>query len=272
MDVRTRELLGVPIAVTDYAGAMDAMDGMIARRERGYVGALAVHALMVAGEDPEMGAAVRGASMNVPDGKPLVWALNLLGERLTDRVYGPELTDRYCARSARARASRVALRRRDRGGARPARDGARAPTPGDRGRGWDSPPHRPLTAQEESDGRRAHQRRSAGRRLGRHRGSQTGELDGAHAPAARGPGARRSRRGVRLPRGPQAPGAGLDAAARPRVAVPPRAGAAPAAPCVTCATTPRSLRASRASTCASGAGRSRPAGRAQPRGQRSAPA
>ncbi len=151
MDVRTRELLGVPIAVTDYAGAMDAMDGMIARRERGYVGALAVHALMVAGEDPEMGAAVRGASMNVPDGKPLVWALNLLGERLTDRVYGPELTDRYCARSAQ-RGHRVwlyggetaealdqlvtALERRH---------------PGIEVVGGYSPPHRPLTAQEESD-------------------------------------------------------------------------------------------------------------------------
>ena len=31
-DIRRRDLLGVPIALTDYAGAMDVMDGMIARR------------------------------------------------------------------------------------------------------------------------------------------------------------------------------------------------------------------------------------------------
>src|SRR4051812_14249104 len=36
-DIPTREILGLPIAMTDYAQAMDAMDGMVARRERGYV-------------------------------------------------------------------------------------------------------------------------------------------------------------------------------------------------------------------------------------------
>jgi N-acetylglucosaminyldiphosphoundecaprenol N-acetyl-beta-D-mannosaminyltransferase len=151
VDVPRRELLGVPIALTDYAGAMDAMDGMIARRERGDVCALAVHALMVAGEDPEMRGALRGATLNVPDGKPLVWALNLLGEHLRDRVYGPELTDRYCARAA-ARGHRVWLY----GGETPeALDelvrALERRHPGiDIAGGW-SPPHRPLTAQEESD-------------------------------------------------------------------------------------------------------------------------
>jgi N-acetylglucosaminyldiphosphoundecaprenol N-acetyl-beta-D-mannosaminyltransferase len=151
VDVPRRELLGVPIALTDYAGAMDAMDGMIARRERGYVCALAVHALMVAGEDPEMRSALRGAAMNVPDGKPLVWALNLLGEHLPDRVYGPELTDRYCARAAE-RGHRVWLYG---GETAEALDelvrSLQRRHPGiDIAGGW-SPPHRPLTAQEESD-------------------------------------------------------------------------------------------------------------------------
>ena len=30
---------------------------------------------------------------------PVVWAANLLGENLPDRVYGPELMERYCGRS-----------------------------------------------------------------------------------------------------------------------------------------------------------------------------
>ena len=149
--IRRRELLGVPIALTDYAGAMDAMDEMIARRERRYVCALAVHAVMVSREDPEMRAALRGAALNVPDGKPLVWALNLLGECLPDRVYGPELTDRYCARAA-ARGHRVWLY----GGETPAaldelvRALARRHPGIEIVGGW-SPPHRALTAQEESD-------------------------------------------------------------------------------------------------------------------------
>ena len=76
------------------------MDDSVARRDRGYVCAIAVHALMVSRQDPELRAALAGSSLTVPDGRPLVWALNALGESLPDRVYGPELMSRYCARCA----------------------------------------------------------------------------------------------------------------------------------------------------------------------------
>ena len=99
-DVPTRDLLGIPIAMTDYARAMDVMDGMVARRERGYVCAVAVHAVMVAQGDPEMRRALEQSSLTVPDGMPLVWAANLLGEDLPNRVYGPELMSRYSDRCA----------------------------------------------------------------------------------------------------------------------------------------------------------------------------
>src|SRR3982074_1597796 len=75
-DVRTRVVIGVPLAMTTYDGAMDVMDGMVARRERGYVCAVAVHAVTVAQRDAEMMAALRGSSLTVPDGMPLVWAAN----------------------------------------------------------------------------------------------------------------------------------------------------------------------------------------------------
>jgi N-acetylglucosaminyldiphosphoundecaprenol N-acetyl-beta-D-mannosaminyltransferase len=99
-DVRTRDLLGIPIAMTDYEQAMDVMDGMIARRERGYVCAVAVHAVMVAQRDDEMRRALVGSTLTVPDGMPLVWAANTLGENLPHRVYGPELMRRYSQRCA----------------------------------------------------------------------------------------------------------------------------------------------------------------------------
>jgi N-acetylglucosaminyldiphosphoundecaprenol N-acetyl-beta-D-mannosaminyltransferase len=151
VEVARRELLGVPIALTDYSGAMDVMDGMIARREHGYVCAVPVHGVMVAREDPEMMSALRTASLNVPDGKPLVWALNMLGEDLPDRVYGPELTDRYCARAAE-RGHRVWLY----GGDTPeALDQLVAALerrhPGIVIAGRWSPPHRPLTTAEEQE-------------------------------------------------------------------------------------------------------------------------
>jgi N-acetylglucosaminyldiphosphoundecaprenol N-acetyl-beta-D-mannosaminyltransferase len=146
-----RELLGVPIALLDYDGAMDAMDGMIERREPGYVSAAAVHVVMVSRHDPETRAALRGASLVLPDGRPLVWALNLLGAQLSDRVYGPELTERYCRRAAE-RGHRVWLY----GGATPeALDELErvlaSRFPGIRIAGGYSPPHRPLTAAEERE-------------------------------------------------------------------------------------------------------------------------
>jgi N-acetylglucosaminyldiphosphoundecaprenol N-acetyl-beta-D-mannosaminyltransferase len=36
----------------------------------------------------------------VPDGQPVVWAMNALGHDLPSRVYGPDLMARYCERSA----------------------------------------------------------------------------------------------------------------------------------------------------------------------------
>jgi N-acetylglucosaminyldiphosphoundecaprenol N-acetyl-beta-D-mannosaminyltransferase len=100
-DPRTRQILGVPVAMVDYERTMDIMDEMVARREPGYVCAVAVHALMVAQDDPEMRAALLGSTLILPDGMPIVWAANWLGENLRDRVYGPELMSRYSERCAK---------------------------------------------------------------------------------------------------------------------------------------------------------------------------
>jgi N-acetylglucosaminyldiphosphoundecaprenol N-acetyl-beta-D-mannosaminyltransferase len=146
---RTRTLLGVPISVIDYDGAIEAMDALVASRRRGYVCAAPVHALMVAQEDPEMLAALRGSTLVVPDGMPLVWAANLLGEELTDRVYGPELMLRYNDRCA-ARGHRVWLYGgRDQGSLVQLALSMRRRHPGIKIVGGYSPPFRPLTAEEE---------------------------------------------------------------------------------------------------------------------------
>src|SRR5919112_6883976 len=78
-EIPTRDILGTPVALTDYRTAIEAMDAMVETRERGYVCAVAVHALTVGHDDPEMGEALRGASLVLPDGMPVVWAANLLG-------------------------------------------------------------------------------------------------------------------------------------------------------------------------------------------------
>jgi N-acetylglucosaminyldiphosphoundecaprenol N-acetyl-beta-D-mannosaminyltransferase len=56
---------------------------------------------MAAQEDPALRDAVLEANFTVPDGQPLVWALNLLGHPLSSRVYGPDLMWKWCERAAR---------------------------------------------------------------------------------------------------------------------------------------------------------------------------
>jgi N-acetylglucosaminyldiphosphoundecaprenol N-acetyl-beta-D-mannosaminyltransferase len=150
-EIRTREVIGIPLAMTTYDGAMDVMDGMVARREPGYVCAVAVHAVTVAQRDPVMRDALLGSTLTVPDGMPLVWAANLLGENLPHRVYGPELMRRYTRRCA-AKGHRIWLYGgRDQGSLAQLALNLRQDFPGLRIVGGYSPPFRDLEPHEEDE-------------------------------------------------------------------------------------------------------------------------
>jgi N-acetylglucosaminyldiphosphoundecaprenol N-acetyl-beta-D-mannosaminyltransferase len=98
----TAEILGIPLAVSDYEQVLDWMQATIAAGGRSYLTAAAVNLVMSAREDPDTRAAVLGATLAVPDGQPLVWALHALGHARATRVYGPELMAGFCARAARS--------------------------------------------------------------------------------------------------------------------------------------------------------------------------
>lgn len=103
------EVLGIPLALGGYEEVLEWIDEMVRLRCPGYVTAAAVHLVMRAQEDSEIRAAVLGASLVVPDGQPLVWALRLLGHReIHSRVYGPDLMLACCERAA-ARGTRMYL-------------------------------------------------------------------------------------------------------------------------------------------------------------------
>jgi len=147
--IRARDILGIPIAMTDYGGAMNVMDAMIERREPGYVIAAAVHVVMVGQDDAAVRAALLGSTLTVPDGMPVVWAANWLGENLPDRVYGPELMRRYNDRCSE-RGHRVWLYGgRDQGSLAQLALSIRQKHPGINVVGGYSPPFRRLTDDEE---------------------------------------------------------------------------------------------------------------------------
>jgi len=90
----------VPLAVSDYDEVIAWMDAMVASEARGWLTAAAVNLVMSAHDDAATMKALLGASLAVPDGQPLVWALRLLGHGRATRVYGPNLMERWCARAA----------------------------------------------------------------------------------------------------------------------------------------------------------------------------
>lgn len=92
--------MGIPLAVSDYEEVVAWMGAVIDADARAYVTAAAVNLVMSAHEQPETMTAVLGATLAVPDGMPLVWALRALGHGRATRVYGPDLMLRFCARAA----------------------------------------------------------------------------------------------------------------------------------------------------------------------------
>jgi len=139
----------VPLALTDYAGTLDWVDAAVAARHGGYLCVAATHTVVASQDDPELRAAVLGAEFTVPDGQPLVWALNLLGHRLDDRVYGPDLMDQACARAARTGRRMYLYGGRSQGALVQLTRNLRLRHPGLQIVGGWVPPFRPLTAEEE---------------------------------------------------------------------------------------------------------------------------
>ena len=142
-------VLGIPLALTDYESTMAWMDAAIARREKGYICVAATHTVMVCDEDPELRDAVLNSSLTVPDGQPLVWAMNALGGDLDDRVYGPELMARYCERAARTGTRMYLYGGRNQGALVQLALNLRKRFPGVKIVGGYSPPFRDLTEEEQ---------------------------------------------------------------------------------------------------------------------------
>ena len=147
--VPSAPLLGVSLALIDYERTLAWIDAAVAAGRRGYVCVAAVHTVMACREDAQLRAAVHGASFTVPDGQPLVWALNALGHGLPHRVYGPELMERACARAAASGQRFYLYGGRNHGALAELARTLRLRHPGLKIVGGHCPPFRPLSAAED---------------------------------------------------------------------------------------------------------------------------
>jgi N-acetylglucosaminyldiphosphoundecaprenol N-acetyl-beta-D-mannosaminyltransferase len=146
--VEQATVLGVPLAITDYARTLDWIDAAVATRALAYICVAAVHTVMESREDPALRAAVLGAAFTVPDGQPLAWALRALGHDISARVYGPELMARACARAAGSDQRHYLYGGRDQSALFRLTQQLRERFPGLRVVGGHAPPFRELTASE----------------------------------------------------------------------------------------------------------------------------
>jgi len=87
----TTSVAGVPIANLDYSGVVERIATWIDGDESHYVGVCPVHSIVEAHWSESHRESLMGASLNVPDGMPVVWAQRLFGYRAASRVYGPTL-------------------------------------------------------------------------------------------------------------------------------------------------------------------------------------
>ena len=96
MEIPKYDVLGAEISAVNLDIAAQAIGGMIARREKGYVCVAPVSTVVDAHRSQEYRAIVNSAALTTPDGMPIVWLGRRQGHVGVRRTYGPDLMFRLC--------------------------------------------------------------------------------------------------------------------------------------------------------------------------------
>jgi len=144
-----RSVFGVEVSATSYDESVETVLAAARQGQAAIVSCHAVHALITACDDPVLRQQVNTFDLVTPDGQPVRWALNLLHKaRLRRRVYGPELMLRLCAAAAAQRVP-IYLYGGSPDVARDLPERLQARFSGLVIAGSESPPYRPLSAEED---------------------------------------------------------------------------------------------------------------------------
>ena len=89
MNLKTIQVLGIPVGCLTYDSALDQVKRLAAEPRPTAVCPANTHILAEARHDRDFASVMRKFDLVLPDGMPVVWALNWFGAGLRDRVYGP---------------------------------------------------------------------------------------------------------------------------------------------------------------------------------------
>lgn len=95
------QVLGVRVDALQIVDVIGHMERWIQeRKSRRFIAVTGMHGISEALQDPSFRAVLNAADLVVPDGMPLVWLGRWHGHALRRRVYGPELMETFCRRTA----------------------------------------------------------------------------------------------------------------------------------------------------------------------------
>jgi N-acetylglucosaminyldiphosphoundecaprenol N-acetyl-beta-D-mannosaminyltransferase len=83
------KILGVPVACATYDSALERVMALARESRPTAVCPANTHILAEARHDPDFAPVLAKFNLVLPDGMPVVWALNRRGAKLSNRVYGP---------------------------------------------------------------------------------------------------------------------------------------------------------------------------------------
>jgi N-acetylglucosaminyldiphosphoundecaprenol N-acetyl-beta-D-mannosaminyltransferase len=146
----SRSILHMRVDAVDLVGAVDQIIAWALEQHARYVCVANVHMTMEAYDDPAFRCVVNGASLVVPDGMPLAWALRALGVPRAQRVRGPDL-GAAVARAAAQHGLPIALYGGSEVVVREVAAHLAEHVPGIDVREAISPPYRALTSEEHAD-------------------------------------------------------------------------------------------------------------------------
>src|SRR5438132_6533746 len=89
MEIETIEILGMPVVCVTYQSAFEIVQTLARESRPTAVCPSNTHILAEARHYPDFARVMSKFDLILPDGMPVVWALNLRGAGLSDRVYGP---------------------------------------------------------------------------------------------------------------------------------------------------------------------------------------
>lgn len=90
----------IEVDVVSFAEALDAIAELVTRREGGTVFTPNIDHVVIAEDDAQFRAAYADASLSLVDGKPLLWAAQLLGTKLPEKISGSDLIAPLMQRAA----------------------------------------------------------------------------------------------------------------------------------------------------------------------------